>query len=102
MLPARTALPVLLIMGAQWKQKWRELAADKKGRMTTKLVREIQVAARMGGPNPEFNPRLFAAVEVAKRQSVYKDTIERAIAKGAGLDGKADAYETVVFEGFSV
>ncbi len=69
--------------------------------MTTKLVREIQVAARMGGPNPEFNPRLFAAVEVAKRQSVYKDTIERAIAKGAGLDGKADAYETVVFEGFT-
>ena len=55
--------------------------ADKKGRMTTKLVREIQVAARMGGPNPEFNPRLHAAVEVARRQSVYKDTIERAIAK---------------------
>src|SRR5687768_1679289 len=86
-------------MGAQWKQKWRELAADKKGRMTTKLVREIQVAARMGGPNPEFNPRLHAAVEVAKKQSVYKDTIERAIAKGAGLDGKADAFTTVVFEG---
>jgi YebC/PmpR family DNA-binding regulatory protein len=88
-------------MGAQWKQKWRELAADKKGRMTTKLVREIQVAARMGGPNPEFNPRLHAAVESAKKQSVYKDTIERAIAKGAGLDGKADAYTTVVFEGFA-
>jgi YebC/PmpR family DNA-binding regulatory protein len=88
-------------MGAQWKQKWRELAADKKGRMTTKLVREIQVAARMGGPNPEFNPRLFAAIESAKKQSVYKDTIERAIAKGAGLDGKADAFTTVVFEGFA-
>ncbi len=88
-------------MGAQWKQKWRELAADKKGRMTTKLVREIQVAARMGGPNPEFNPRLHAAVEVARKQSVYKDTIERAIAKGAGLDGKADAFTTVVFEGFA-
>ena len=88
-------------MGAQWKQKWRELAADKKGRMTTKLVREIQVAARMGGPNPEFNPRLHAAVEVARRQSVYRDTIERAIAKGAGTDGKADAFTTVVFEGFT-
>jgi YebC/PmpR family DNA-binding regulatory protein len=88
-------------MGAQWKQKWRELAADKKGRMTTKLVREIQVAARMGGPNPEFNPRLHAAIESAKKQSVYKDTIERAIAKGAGLDGKADAYTTVTFEGFT-
>jgi YebC/PmpR family DNA-binding regulatory protein len=88
-------------MGAQWKQKWRELAADKKGRMTTKLVREIQVAARMGGPNPEFNPRLHAAIESAKKQSVYKDTIERAIAKGAGLDGKGDAYTTVTFEGFT-
>ena len=88
-------------MGAQWKQKWRELAADKKGRMTTKLVREIQVAARMGGGNPEFNPRLAAAVEAAKKQSVYKDTIERAIAKGAGQDGKADAIEAVLFEGFT-
>lgn len=88
-------------MGAQWKQKWRELAADKKGRMTTKLVREIQVAARMGGPNPEFNPRLHAAIESAKKQSVYKDTIERAIAKGAGTDGKADAFTTVTFEGFT-
>ena len=88
-------------MGAQWKQKWRELAADKKGRMTTKLVREIQVAARMGGASPEFNPRLAAAVEAAKKQSVYKDTIERAIAKGAGQDGKADAIESVLFEGFT-
>lgn len=88
-------------MGAQWKQKWRELAADKKGRMTTKLVREIQVAARMGGPNAEFNPRLHAAVEVAKKHSVYKETIERAIAKGAGLEGKGDAYTAVVFEGYA-
>lgn len=68
--------------------------------MVTKLVKEIQVAARIGGPNPEFNARLFAAVEAAKKQSVYRDTIERAIAKGAGLDGEADAFETVVFEGF--
>jgi YebC/PmpR family DNA-binding regulatory protein len=88
-------------MGAQWKQKWRELNADKKGRMVTKMVKEIQVAARIGGPNPEFNARLFAAVEAAKKQSVYRDTIERAIAKGAGLDGEADAFETVTFEGFA-
>lgn len=99
--PAARSGHMVALMGAQWKQKWRELAADKKGRMTTKLVREIQVAARMGGPNPEFNPRLHAAVESAKKQSVYKDTIERAIAKGAGLDGKADTFTTVVFEGFT-
>jgi transcriptional/translational regulatory protein YebC/TACO1 len=51
--------------------------------------------------NPEFNPRLHAAVEAAKKQSVYKDTIERAIAKDSGQDGKADSIETVVFEGFT-
>lgn len=88
-------------MGAQWKQKWRELAADQKGRLTTKLVREIQVAARMGGPHPEFNPRLAVAIENAKKQSVYRDTIERAIAKGSGADGGAEASETVIFEGFT-
>lgn len=88
-------------MGAQWKQKWRELNADKKGRLTNKLVKEIQVAARLGGANPEFNARLFAAVEAAKKASVYRDTIERAIAKGAGTDGGGAAFETVTFEGFA-
>ncbi len=88
-------------MGAQWKQKWRELNADRKGKLTNKLVKEIQVAARLGGPNPEFNARLAAAVEAAKKQSVYRETIERAIAKGSGADGGADAFDTVVFEGFT-
>jgi YebC/PmpR family DNA-binding regulatory protein len=88
-------------MGAQWKQKWRELNADRKGKMTNKLVKEIQVAARLGGPHPEFNARLAAAVDAAKKQSVYRDTIERAIAKGAGTDGGGSSFETVVFEGFA-
>jgi YebC/PmpR family DNA-binding regulatory protein len=88
-------------MGAQWKQKWRELAADKKGKVTTKLVREIQIAAKLGGPHPEFNARLFVAIENAKKASVYKDTIERAIAKGAGLDGGPNTVQDVVFEGFA-
>jgi transcriptional/translational regulatory protein YebC/TACO1 len=44
-------------MGAQWKQKWRELAADKKGKVVGKLVREIQVATKLGGPKPDFNAR---------------------------------------------
>ena len=88
-------------MGAQWKQKWRELNADRKGKMTNKLVKEIQVAARMGGPHPEFNARLAAAVEAAKKQSVYRDTIERAIAKGAGTDAGGSTLEAVVFEGFA-
>ena len=88
-------------MGAQWKQKWREMAADKKGKVSTKFVREIQIAAKLGGANPEYNARLFVAIENAKRASVYKDTIERAIAKGAGLDGSASHVEDVVFEGFA-
>ena len=88
-------------MGAQWKQKWRELAADQKGKIVGKLVREIQVAAKMGGAHPEFNARLSAAIAVAKKQSVTRDTIERAIAKGSGTGPDAVQYDTVVYEGFT-
>lgn len=88
-------------MGAQWKQKWREMAADQKGKITGKLVREIQVAARLGGPHPEFNARLASAVVNAKKQSVTRDTIERAIAKGSGTGPDAVQYETVTYEGFT-
>jgi len=52
--------------------------------MTAKLVREIMVAAKLGGPDPDLNARLAAAVEKAKKASCYKDTIERAIKKGSG------------------
>lgn len=88
-------------MGAQWKQKWRELAADQKGKIVGKLTREIQVAARLGGANPEFNSRLAAAIAVAKKQSVTRDTIERAIAKGSGTGADAVQFHTVVYEGFA-
>jgi YebC/PmpR family DNA-binding regulatory protein len=88
-------------MGAQWKQKWRELAADQKGRLVGKLTREIQVAARLGGPVPEFNARLFAAIAAAKKQSVTRDAIERAIAKGSGSGGEGEQFQNVLFEGFT-
>lgn len=88
-------------MGAQWKQKWRELAADQKGKIVGKLVREIQVAVKMGGASPEFNARLAAAIAVAKKQSVTRDTIERAIAKGSGTGADAVHYQTVIYEGFT-
>ena len=88
-------------MGAQWKQKWRELAADQKGKIVGKLVREIQVSVRLGGAHPEFNPRLAAALVNARKQSVSKDTIERAIAKGSGTGADAVQYETVIYEGFT-
>src|SRR6185436_5687770 len=69
--------------------------------MAAKLVREIMVAAKLGGPDPDMNPRLFVAVEKAKKASVYKDTIERAIKKGSGQTEEKVNFETVVYEGFA-
>ena len=87
-------------MGAQWKQKGRVAAADAKGRVFTKLAKEIMVAAR-NGADPSMNPRLRLAVEAAKKASMTKDTLERAIKKGAGLLNENIVYETVVYEGFA-
>jgi YebC/PmpR family DNA-binding regulatory protein len=87
-------------MGAQWKQKGREASAAAKGRMFTKLAKEIMVAARSGA-DPAMNPRLRMAVEAAKKASMTKETLERAIKKGAGLLEEAVQYETVTYEGFA-
>ena len=84
-------------MGAQWKQSGREEHAKKKGQMTAKLVREIMVAAKLGGPDPDLNPRLAAATEKARKASVYRDTIERAIKKGTG-GGETVQYEDLTYE----
>jgi YebC/PmpR family DNA-binding regulatory protein len=88
-------------MGAQWKQAGREANAQKKGQLVNKLVREIMVAAKLGGPDPDTNPRLAAAVEKAKKSSVYRDTIERAIKKGSGQTDDHIAFELVTYEGFA-
>ena len=88
-------------MGAQWKQAGREANAQKKGQMTAKLVREIMVAAKLGGPDPDLNPRLTAAVEKARKASVYRDTIERAIKKGSGQTDDKVNFELVTYEGFA-
>ncbi len=88
-------------MGAQWKQAGREAAAQKKGQLTSKLVREIVVAAKLGGADPDLNARLAAAVEKARKASVTRDTIERAIKKGSGQTDEAVNFETVVYEGFA-
>src|SRR5436190_12218729 len=69
--------------------------------MTAKLVREIMVAAKLGGPDPDLNPRLYVAIEKAKKASVYRDTIERAIKKGSGQTDEKVNFETVVYEGFA-
>ena len=88
-------------MGAQWKQAGREANAQKKGQLVVKLVREIMVAAKLGGPDPDLNARLAAAVEKARKASVYRDTIERAIKKGAGIGDEKIEYELVTYEGFA-
>jgi transcriptional/translational regulatory protein YebC/TACO1 len=88
-------------MGAQWKQSGREEHAKKKGQMTAKLVREIMVAAKLGGPDPDLNPRLAAATEKARKASVYRDTIERAIKKGSGQTEEKVNFELVTYEGFA-
>ncbi|HZT23738.1 MAG TPA: YebC/PmpR family DNA-binding transcriptional regulator [Verrucomicrobiae bacterium] len=86
-------------MGRQWLHAKRLAVGLKKGRTTSKLVREISVAARMGGPDPAMNARLATAIEKAKKESVSKDVIERAIKKGAGLGDEKLVMEHVVFEG---
>jgi YebC/PmpR family DNA-binding regulatory protein len=88
-------------MGRQWLHAKRLVAGLKKGRATAKLVREISVAAKMGGPDPGMNPRLFAAVEKAKKESVNREAIDRAIKKGAGIGAEKLVVEHVVFEGYA-
>jgi YebC/PmpR family DNA-binding regulatory protein len=88
-------------MGAQWKQAGRVANSTKRGAMIGKLVKEILVAAKLGDPHPENNARLWVAVEAAKKHSVPRDTIERAIKKGAGLLDEKVNYELVAYEGFA-
>lgn len=88
-------------MGAQWKQAGREANAQKRGQMVVKLVREIMIAAKMGGPDPDLNARLYAAREKARKSSVTRDTIERAVKKGAGLTDEKVVFELVTYEGFA-
>lgn len=87
-------------MGAQWKAKGKELAANARGRVFGKLAKEIMVAAR-NGADPASNARLRLVVEQARKVSMPKDTLERAIKKGAGLTGDAVHFEHVIYEGFA-
>jgi YebC/PmpR family DNA-binding regulatory protein len=87
-------------MGAQWKHAVRQASAAAKGRVFTKLAKEIMIAAR-SGPDPTMNARLRAACEAARKQSMPRDTLERAIKKGAGLLDEQVTFETVTYEGFA-
>lgn len=80
--------------------KHRKGAVDaKRGKIFTKLIKEITVAARMGGGDPNANPRLRSAVAAARNENMPKDNIDRAIKKGTGeLDGAN--YEEITYEGY--
>jgi YebC/PmpR family DNA-binding regulatory protein len=87
-------------MGAQWKAKHKDLAANAKGRLFGKLAKDIMIAARHGA-DPAANSRLRLVMEQARKVSMPKDTLDRAIKKGAGLTGEAVHFEHVVYEGFA-
>jgi YebC/PmpR family DNA-binding regulatory protein len=87
-------------MGAQWKAKGKELAASARGKLFGRLVKDILVAAR-NGADPASNSKLRLCVEQARKVSMPKDTLDRAIKKGAGLTGEVVNYEHVIYEGFA-
>jgi YebC/PmpR family DNA-binding regulatory protein len=81
--------------------KHRKAAQDaRRGKMFTKLIRELVVAAKQGGPLPEDNPRLRAAVDKALSANMTRETIDRAIARGAGTD-ETDDMEELTYEGYA-
>ena len=87
-------------MGAQWKAKGKAQAADARGKLFGRLAKDIMVAAR-NGADPASNSRLRLVVEQARKVSMPKDTLDRAIKKGAGLTGEAVHFEHVIYEGFA-
>jgi len=72
----------------------------KRGKIFTKITKEISLAARLGGSDPEGNPRLRQAIMTARAENMPKDNIEKAIKKGAGELGGAASYEEIVYEGY--
>jgi YebC/PmpR family DNA-binding regulatory protein len=87
---------------SKWSSiKHKKGAADaKRGQLFSKLSRAIIVAAKEGGPDPDGNLALQNAIEKARSYSMPKDNIERAIAKGSGVDAEGSSFETVVYEGY--
>ena len=87
-------------MGAQWKAAGKLANANARGKIISKLTKDIIMAAKAGA-DLNGNSRLRAAVESAKKQSMPRDNIERAIKKGAGLLDETVTFETVTYEGFA-
>ena len=72
----------------------------KRGKLFAKLIKNIEVAARVGGGDPAGNPTLFDAIQKAKKSSVPNDNIERAVKRGSGLEAGGADYETIMYEAY--
>jgi YebC/PmpR family DNA-binding regulatory protein len=72
----------------------------KRGKLFAKLIKNVEVAARVGGGDPAGNPTLFDAIQKAKKSSVPNDNIERAVKRGSGLEGGGADYQTIMYEGY--
>ena len=86
---------------SKWSTIKRKKGANdaKRGKIFSKLIKEITVSARQGGGDPDGNPRLRSAIAAAKAENMPKDNIARAIAKGSG-GGDGDTYEEILYEGY--
>src|SRR6202034_1475999 len=73
----------------------------RRGKLFAKLIKNVEVAARSGGPDPTGNPTLYDAIQKAKRSSVPNDSIDRAVGRGAGLEARGAAYENITYEGYA-
>ncbi|WP_141013445.1 YebC/PmpR family DNA-binding transcriptional regulator [Nocardioides sambongensis] len=79
--------------------KHKKAAIDaKRGKLFAKLIKNIEIAAKMGGPDPSGNPTLYDAIQKAKKQSVPNKNIDSAVKRGGGLDGGGVDYETIMYE----
>ena len=72
----------------------------RRGKMFAKLIKNIEVAARMGGGDPAGNPTLYDAIQKAKKSSVPNDNIDRAVKRGSGAEAGGAAYDTIMYEGY--
>src|ERR1041384_6188685 len=81
--------------------KHKKAAIDaKRGKLFAKLIKNIEIAAKMGGPDPAGNPTLYDAIQKAKKQSVPNKNIDSAVKRGGGLEGGGADYETIMYEGY--
>ena len=81
--------------------KHKKAAIDaKRGKLFAKLIKNIEVAARVGGGDPGGNPTLYDAIQKAKKNSVPNDNIDRAVKRGSGAEGGAASYDTIMYEAY--